>query len=216
MISCSNLFHTRGLLGSVIIYACFSDNGLMCTKTAMCESGHCRDKVWLFCLHLSVMLLVVILSHLITKRIIVMNTKKMNCLTNFPNKHFSFSIVRCQLMWSLKSKLCKSFRGSISCPFLPIYFTPLTCFFNVFFFPLFKPPQNSPLKSFFSLASYTSCLALFHVSLRPIWVQSLQLLVFLLYLLHHLHFLFFPFLSLLFSSVCSISSSFFRMESFLY
>lgn len=45
MVSCSNLFHIRGLLGSVIIYACFSDGGLMCTQTAMCESGHCRDKI---------------------------------------------------------------------------------------------------------------------------------------------------------------------------
>lgn len=158
MVSCSNLFHIRGLLGSVIIYACFSDGGLMCTQTAMCESGHCRDKIWPFCLHLSVMLLVVILSYLITKWIIVMNTKKMNCLTNFPNEHFFFSTVRYQLMWTLESRLCKSFRGSISCPLLPIYFTPLTCIFNVLF-PLQTSAKFSSKKLLqSSFVYFLSCL----------------------------------------------------------
>lgn len=54
--------------------------------SVMCESGHCRDKVQLFCIHLWVMIAVT-LSHLIKKWIIVREPEEMHCLTNLPNMH---------------------------------------------------------------------------------------------------------------------------------
>lgn len=76
-----------------------------------------------------------------------MHTKEVDCLTNFPNKHFSLKIVRWQLMWSLKNRLQQFQRWYMltSPPRLYSTYVHLWCPS----FSLFKPSQNSPPQRLF-------------------------------------------------------------------
>lgn len=142
-------------------WACFSDGSLMQVLTAMCESGHCRDKVWLFCLHLSVMIAVV-LSHLVTKWVIVMSTKGKGLSHQDPNKYFSLQTGRCQFMWSLKNRFLRV-PEEVQDVLPSLSSNPCPCIFNVLLFPPLQTSSKFSTK-LFSLTSCTSCLPLFQES----------------------------------------------------
>lgn len=135
--------------------------------------------------------------------------KERNSLTNFPNKYFSLQTARCQFVWSLKNR---SLRVPEVQDILPcLSSTPVHASLMSFFFRLFKPPQNSPQSSSVLLPILLVFPCFRNLTrLRPVWFQRLWLLVFLSYLFYHLHFLY-HFLTLSFSFVSSMSSSFLRM-----